>query len=361
MVSPFVNWELVKCADLKKGALIYGLVGASPFWVGLYYTQAKVNSRLITNERKVNDSSGKSISFLHFDLPIENDNHYHVVPIFHGDGVPVIGTYTSPKFLISTLSKTQKKFFLKIDTNQFHPGHLVLCCLQHRKASNLMDLLPAPVNGVPKALPEKAWPKQIGPKFVNRVMPWVERFYHERHRHPEKSELIQKFGFTPEQAETLLTNKFYHGCLKRRGIMLPHVDPNLLTDRQIAAIAILTNFNDTRHPLAKLVDLGVTEDELNGWYANPAFNEERRRRADTILDNVAPDATAELARAIKRGNFQAIKFYYEITGQAQSPEAVNVKQAMQILIEAVQKHVKDPEVLKAIGEEVQTKRAISGL
>ncbi len=56
---------------------------------------------------------------------------------------------------------------------------------------------------------------------------------------------------------------------------------------------------------------------------------------------------------MKNGNINALKFYWEITGRSQSPELVNVKMMMMKVIEAVQKHVKDPAVLAAIGEEIQ--------
>lgn len=215
---------------------------------------------------------------------------------------------------------------------------------------------------VPKALPENKFPTSgsIGPQFVKRIMPWFEQYYFAKKVYPGAAEIIQRFGFTLEQVNQLNSHKFWLRALDNRGITRPGREPHELSERQIAAITIITNFHDVRNPVAKLASIGVSEEELNGWYQNVFFKAELNARADEILDHVAPDATAALAQAIKRGNFQAIKFYYEITGKAQSPEAVNLKQAMQVLIEAVQKHVKDPAVLEAIASEVQSIRQVQG-
>lgn len=199
----------------------------------------------------------------------------------------------------------------------------------------------------------------FGPKFSRRAMPWFEEFWHNYQRYPEAHEIMARFGCTLQQVSKLNTHRYWLECLKNRGIALPGISG--LTDKQIAAISMLTNFNVVEPMEEKMAQIGVTEEELNGWYQNPEFQKALSVRADNVLRNVSSTATVELARGIKKGDFRFIKFYYEITGQAQSPEAVNVKQAMQILVEAVQKHVKDPEVLKAIGMEVDSLRKLRGL
>lgn len=211
-------------------------------------------------------------------------------------------------------------------------------------------------------LPKNRFPKGgIGPSFVRTFMPWFENYWHEHKRYPNEADIIQRFGFKADQVALLNSHKFWLESLDRRGIARPDRDAEELTDRQIAAIVVLTNFNDTRNPVARLASLNVTEEELYGWYSNPAFKRELARRAEDTFENVAPDATVELARAIRRGNFQAIKFYYEITGQASSPEVINLKRVIQILSEAIQKHVKDEDVLRALGAEIELVRGINKL
>lgn len=220
----------------------------------------------------------------------------------------------------------------------------------------LVPYWPASVtkNGNPKT-------PNFGPKFSRYAMPWFEQYWHSKHKYPSDGEIMERFGANLKQVQQLNTHRFWLQALDRRGIARPGLTALELTDRQIAAISLITNFNNLEPLPVKLASIGITEEELNGWYQNPLFENALRERADNVLGSVSTDATVELARAIKKGDFRAIKFYFEITGQAQSREAVDIKRAMQILVEAVQKHVKDEAVLDAIGAEVQTMRAIQGL
>lgn len=200
------------------------------------------------------------------------------------------------------------------------------------------------------------FPKNIGPRVTKHVVPWVETFWHSKKRYPTDGELAQAFGWTTDQIELLHASKFYRNCLAARGITFTQ---SFLSERQVAAISLITNFSDTRTTETKIASIGVTPEELNGWYSNPTFQRELAARADSILDNVFPEAQAQLARQIKRGNFPALKFYYEITGRAASPEAINLKLAITRLVEAVQKHVTDPQVLALIAAEMQAVAPVS--
>lgn len=211
--------------------------------------------------------------------------------------------------------------------------------------------IPLALGCYPLHMPSYVFPATVGPKWVKKVLPWVESFWHEKKRYPRDEELVQKFGFTDVQLLQMHNSKFYANCLRDRGIIRdPEAD---LSEKQVAAISLITNFSDTRPTNVKMVSIGVTNEQLNGWYQNPIFQRELASRADSILDNIFPEAQAQLARQIKGGNFNALKFYYEITGRAQSPETVNVKLAMMKLIEIVQKYVQDPEVLAKIALEMR--------
>lgn len=190
---------------------------------------------------------------------------------------------------------------------------------------------------------------KIGPQFTKKVLPWVETYWHNHKRYPSDTELCTRFGFDHLDLQRLHSSKFYEECLRVRGITRT---AGQLTDKQVAAVSLITNFSDTRPTAAKLAAIGVTPEEYNGWLSNPTFKNELTVRADDILDNVYPEAQAALAKKVKTGDINALKFYYEITGRAQSPETVNMKLTMVRLIEAVQKHVKDPKVLEAIANEI---------
>lgn len=200
------------------------------------------------------------------------------------------------------------------------------------------------------------FPKQVGPQFVNKAMPWFESFWHTKGRYPANDEIMGHFKFTLEQVELLNLSPYWEKCLSERGIRVP--SQHTLTATQIAAISLISNFSDRRSIPAKLAAIGVTEEQINGWYKDPEFQKELTIRTDANLDNSFPEVQAQFLRQIQKGNFSAIKFYYEITGRAVAPEQLKVRQTMQHLIEAVQKHVKDPETLEAIAQEVRSLGAI---
>lgn len=190
---------------------------------------------------------------------------------------------------------------------------------------------------------------KIGPNFTKKILPWIETFWANHKRYPSDAELVAEFGFTQPELMRLRNSKFYNECLKNRGI---RQNEQFLSERQVAAITLITNFADQRPVDAKLANIGVTPEMYQGWMHDPAFKRELQSRADEVLDNVYPEAQTALAKQVRNGNVPALKFYYEITGRASSPEAINLKMTMARMIEAVQKHVKDPAVLQAIAGEL---------
>lgn len=201
----------------------------------------------------------------------------------------------------------------------------------------------------------------IGPKFVNKYMSWVETYWHDHKRYPEVEDFVTRFGWTADNIETLNKSKFWLKSLDRRGIARPGREKDQLSDRQVAAVAILMNWSDTRPPMAKLAEIGVTEEELHGWQSDPLFQQYLRRRGESALDNAAPVAQTNLLKKVSSGNLQAIKFYYEVTGQTNTQEVMNLKHLVQVILETVQKHVQDPEVLQSIASEIQAVRGLGEL
>src|SRR5215510_6702304 len=133
-----------------------------------------------------------------------------------------------------------------------------------------METSPVPV--APHVIQGKyKFPKTIGPAFSKRHIGWFETYWHKHGRYPQPSEVMNYFGWTVAEVTLLATNKFWLSCLDRRGITRPDLNPEVLSDRQIAAIAIICNWTDTRSPQSRLSEAGISEQELQGFYSNPAF------------------------------------------------------------------------------------------
>jgi hypothetical protein len=202
------------------------------------------------------------------------------------------------------------------------------------------------------------FPKQVGPQFVNKAMPWFESFWHRHGRYPKNDEIMGYFKFTLQQVELLNMSPYWIKSLEERGIRVP--EKSGLSAEQVAAISLITNFSDRRSIPAKIAAIGVTEEQINGWYKDPEFKKELAERSEAVFEIAHPEVQASLIRQIQKGNFQAIKFYYEVTGRASSPEQIKLKQAMQSLMEAVQRNVQDPATLKAIGDDLLALQNLNG-
>lgn len=223
-------------------------------------------------------------------------------------------------------------------------------------------------------------PAKVNRTMINKTVPWIESFWHAHKRFPSDSELLTQFNFGGVAAgaaggkaeldllQRLKLTKEFRAALKVRGIegwnpldsSGAQLDASALTPEQIATISVLANIADTRPMNVKLVALGVTPEQLNGWMSDPTFNRSLAARADETLGNIYPEAVNSLNRRVKQGNTTALKFYFELTGRAQTPEQINLRLAMQHLIESVQKHVKDPDVLQAIARDFQAVQQMGG-
>lgn len=199
-------------------------------------------------------------------------------------------------------------------------------------------------------LPAKRKKRQsVGPRFVANIMPWIERYYHAHKTFPSDSLLMSQFRIDKEKLNLLLKSRLFAQALAERGIeRRQHLNP-----LQVATIAVMTNFADTRSIDIKLAAVGVTPEMYYGWMSNPTFKREYQARADEIFDNVLPEANAALAAKVRRGDTSALKMYYEMTGRANAPETVNAQKLVVTVIEAIQKNVKDPVILQAIAREIQ--------
>jgi hypothetical protein len=200
----------------------------------------------------------------------------------------------------------------------------------------------------------------ITQKWMNQFLPWVEQHWHERHYYPSTEDFMQKWGLDKKEVLTLNVHTPWLKCLDRRGVRRPDVLEDFLTSKQMAAIALITNVNDFRHQTVKLKSINVSAEEYDGWLQNTSFKNALSIRSENVFNNAGIDANLAIGKLVKNGDFRATKFYMEMTGKAQTPEQINIKQTIQILIEAVQKHA-DPATLQAIVAEVQQIRAIQGL
>jgi hypothetical protein len=162
-------------------------------------------------------------------------------------------------------------------------------------------------------------------------------------------------GINTETIEVLKANPLFRASMESRGIVCNYGEGPLwqvddLTQRQMAAAAIMLNLKDRRSDEKKLRDIGVSTDEFTSWMQNATFAEYMRQRSEVMISNATHEAHMGLMRGVVQGNTASIKLYYEMTGRYNPNEEnnVNIRLVIGQVLEAIQKHVRDPNVLNAI-------------
>lgn len=185
-----------------------------------------------------------------------------------------------------------------------------------------------------------------------KVINWIEEWWLRKDSFPPVGAFNDFFpGFSLEES---LKNEIFLAALEYRGIKLPDADDHL-TNEQLAGIAVISNFRDTRTPTAKLRALGITWTKWQGWMRNKHFRDFLRDLCGTNFAQSLDVAQAGILRAVEKGNIDAAKFYLEITGHytPQSQEVVNLKLVLARIMETIQIHVKDPNTLRSIATDFE--------
>lgn len=196
--------------------------------------------------------------------------------------------------------------------------------------------------------------RKLGQK-ERKFIEYCERFY-----------FLENYGFpTPEQAavalqysvteiQFFLQNQTVQRALDKRGLpwQTAGAQGTELTPTQVAAAITVCNFADSRSEQVKLSELGVLPQQYYGWLNDPTFFKYVNDLANRNLKNVRPAAMTEFAKLVRSGDLNALKYYFEVTGEFKQQEVLNVQVVIQRLIESVQRWVKDPELLAAIANDM---------
>lgn len=142
-------------------------------------------------------------------------------------------------------------------------------------------------------------------------------------------------------------------ALRDRGIPFEQHTQDELTPQQMAAAITVMNFADERSTSEKLDQLGLNESQYYAWLNDPTFNNFVNSLADQNKVNIRPAAVAEFSKLIHKGDWNAIKYYLDITGEFKSSETPQSEVLIRMFVEIIQRHVKDPDIITAIAMDVK--------
>ncbi len=141
-------------------------------------------------------------------------------------------------------------------------------------------------------------------------------------------------------------------ALENRGIPFRQHSQEELTPQQIAAATVACNFADQRSLHTKLDEIGVKSATYQAWLLDPLFKNFVKTVTDRNLENIDPVAKTEYMRLIASGNWNAIKYYLDVTAAAQNNETPQTEHLLRAMLEVIQSHIKDPQLLDAIGRDL---------
>lgn len=246
-----------------------------------------------------------------------------------------------------------------------------------------MNTPAAPTPPVPKDLVPQPKFSEDGidfpklPQFIiNSLVDYVEYHLHLHNRPPLPSQLSDFSHVNLEQIYHMLEDVHspFNVRLERRGLPSPVSEEisgvnadldyaNWLTPQQVAVINCITDFRDPRSVEKRLKEMGVPVLKYRGWLSNPSFKNYLISRADKSIIGHIPEVHRRVVQMAEQGDNKAQKLFYELSGRiTRAPKVdlsthhttnINQSEVFVKLVEAVQRHVRDPEILAAIAKDFE--------
>jgi len=185
------------------------------------------------------------------------------------------------------------------------------------------------------------------------VLNLVEQFYFLDGSVPTAQKVSEQLGRPLATVERLLSSKVMVEGLAARGIRIDKA-PDLFSADQLAALALFFDTKDGRSLKKKFNDIGVTTQQWEAWKKEPTFSAYMRRRAEDALSANLAETEVALMDSAHRGDISAIKLHLEMAGRWSSKTVgeLNVEFLLMKILEAVQKHVSNPDTIEAIANEL---------
>ncbi len=202
-------------------------------------------------------------------------------------------------------------------------------------------------------------------KWELEVVLFVEKYHSVSGVVPPDSDILDyvnslkpHWDYGREDLNALKTNELFQASMRKRGIYIGPTELNLhvgqLSSRQMGAAAVMMDLLDRRSDAKKLRDMGISTEEWSTWIQDKAFSNYLSGRAELLIGNSQHEAHIGLIRSVRSGNLGAIKYFNELTGRFKedADSSIDTRALIGRILEIIQKHVKDPEVLGALGSEM---------
>lgn len=173
--------------------------------------------------------------------------------------------------------------------------------------------------------------------------------YRTQGRLPSVDEVYKVFPKLPKVTySTLLLTPEFKQALHYRGIELDS-EAGLSLEQSMALLK-LTDPTDRRSTSTKLKEMGIPMPKFQAWMKQPMFLASYRERSEKGLAEAIPMVLQRLVGNAEASDQRAIEKVLEITGRwnPAQQQVEDAKTVVLAVVEAVIKHVSDPDVRKEI-------------
>lgn len=189
------------------------------------------------------------------------------------------------------------------------------------------------------------------------VIHFIETYWNAEDEFPSLKDLMKQF---PDlDLEESFDKDTFIKALDLRGVIVPpdfdkyrsgQLTKPKMTKAQMAAVVLITDFRDRRSQGSKLKSIGVTTVQWNGWLRNAHFKKYLHDLSSKHFHDSLEVAHSGLLKKVEEGDTNAVKFYLELTGRygGENTTVENLRLVISRLVESIQKHVREPEVIAAI-------------
>lgn len=162
---------------------------------------------------------------------------------------------------------------------------------------------------------------------------------------------------TKKTYATLMTSPEFVKAMEYRGVKLD-VDSGLSMEQQYALLK-LTDLSDRRALGTKLKELGIPHSRYQNWLKEPLFAELLNKATKEAYRDYLPMVRQALVGKAMDGDMKAVELVLNITGEwnPQDQQLEDARTVVMAIVEAVVKHVRDPETRAQIFADIRATSA----
>lgn len=184
---------------------------------------------------------------------------------------------------------------------------------------------------------------------------FIEQWYYQTSDRtlPDTQFVTIELGIPEKTVKELYNTPAVGVALARRGIdIFEHISS--LSPAQLTACNLALSTGNTDTFKRKLDRAGILPSQWDAWKRLPKVQKYLRQRSEAGLDDAIATAQVALVKNAEAGDFKSIQYLMEITGRFSNKTVgdLNIEFFLGRLLEIIQKHIKDPAALEAIGSEL---------